>query len=355
MSGSSNPAFQHAIAAAMQALRQGNRLEARRQAGEAARLCPDREEPWLILAALASPRASLGYFHKVLEINPASERAQQGIAWANRRLQQEPRRPAQAVTASPLPAPSPAPAAIPAPAPRQAVTVPRPVPAIPRQPVLVPWFLAVAALVVLALLVWLGVAGFPSLKSVTAGGLSGSRPLDALLKPTITPTPTITLTPTPTHTPTITPTPTVTLTPTPTSTSTPTPTATIPPPSTGLTLPPDGRWVDIDLSEQALYAYEYDTLVNSFLVSTGTWQYPTVQGQFHVYVKYRYADMSGPGYYLPDVPYTMYFYDGYGLHGTYWHDNFGTPMSHGCVNLRTDNAGWLFDFLSVGSLVNIHE
>ncbi|HPA33195.1 MAG TPA: hypothetical protein PLV24_06430, partial [Anaerolineaceae bacterium] len=189
MSGSSNPAFQHAIAAAMQALRQGNRLEARRQAGEAARLCPDREEPWLILAALASPRASLGYFHKVLEINPASERAQQGIAWANRRLQQEPCKPAQAVTASPLPAPSPAPAAIPAPAPRQAVTVPRPVPAVPRQPVRVPWFLAVAALVVLALLVWLGVAGFPSLKSVTAGGLSGSRPLDALLKPTITPTP----------------------------------------------------------------------------------------------------------------------------------------------------------------------
>jgi lipoprotein-anchoring transpeptidase ErfK/SrfK len=71
-------------------------------------------------------------------------------------------------------------------------------------------------------------------------------------------------------------------------------------------------------------------------------------------VKYRYADMSGPGYYLPNVPYVMYFYRGYGIHGTYWHNNFGTPMSHGCVNFPTDDAGWLFDFASVGTVVNVH-
>jgi lipoprotein-anchoring transpeptidase ErfK/SrfK len=71
-------------------------------------------------------------------------------------------------------------------------------------------------------------------------------------------------------------------------------------------------------------------------------------------VKYRYADMTGPGYYLPDVPYVMYFYSGYGLHGTYWHSNFGTPMSHGCVNFSIDDAAWLFDFVSVGSTVNVH-
>jgi lipoprotein-anchoring transpeptidase ErfK/SrfK len=64
--------------------------------------------------------------------------------------------------------------------------------------------------------------------------------------------------------------------------------------------------------------------------------------------------MNGPGYSLEDVPFTMYFYQGYGLHGTYWHDNFGTPMSHGCVNLRTADASWLFDFVSEGTLVNIH-
>lgn len=65
--------------------------------------------------------------------------------------------------------------------------------------------------------------------------------------------------------------------------------------------------------------------------------------------------MTGPDYYLPDVPYTMYFYKGYGIHGTYWHDNFGTPMSHGCVNMRTSEAAWLFDFASVGTLVNVHD
>jgi len=54
--------------------------------------------------------------------------------------------------------------------------------------------------------------------------------------------------------------------------------------------------------------------------------------------------MSGPGYYLPNVPYVMYFYKGYSLHGTYWHNNFGTPMSHGCVNMRTEEAKWLFEW-----------
>ena len=96
----------------------------------------------------------------------------------------------------------------------------------------------------------------------------------------------------------------------------------------------DGRWIEVDLSDQMVYAYDGDTLVNSFLASTGTWMHPTVTGSFQIYVKYRYTDMSGPGYYLPDVPYTMYFYKGYGLHGTYWHNNFGTPISHGCVNLQ---------------------
>lgn len=54
--------------------------------------------------------------------------------------------------------------------------------------------------------------------------------------------------------------------------------------------------------------------------------------------------MTGYNYYLPDVPYTMYFYGGYGLHGTYWHSNFGQPMSHGCVNLKTEEAKQLFEW-----------
>jgi lipoprotein-anchoring transpeptidase ErfK/SrfK len=117
----------------------------------------------------------------------------------------------------------------------------------------------------------------------------------------------------------------------------------------------EGRWIEVDLSDQRTYAYQNNEMVRSFVVSTGTWQHPTVTGSYRIYVKYRAADMSGSDYYLPDVPYVMYFYKGYGLHGTYWHNNFGTPMSHGCVNLSTDDAAWLFDFASVGTLVQVHQ
>ena len=111
----------------------------------------------------------------------------------------------------------------------------------------------------------------------------------------------------------------------------------------------------VDISEQRVIAYEGQTPVQNFLVSTGTIWTPTVLGDYRIYVKYEAADMAGPGYYLPSVPYVMYFYEGYGLHGTYWHNNFGTPMSHGCVNLRTEDAGWLFGWASVGTLVRVVE
>jgi lipoprotein-anchoring transpeptidase ErfK/SrfK len=176
--------------------------------------------------------------------------------------------------------------------------------------------------------------------------------------PTPTYTPTITPSPTPTDTPTPTPTktatPTATRTYTPTYTLTPTDTPTYEPVDTERPIVGEGRWIDVDLTNQMTYAYEDNVIVNSFLVSTGTWQHPTVTGQYYIYVKYVYADMKGPGYYLPDVPYVMYFYDGYGLHGTYWHNNFGTPMSHGCINLSIPDSEWLFNWADVGTLVNIH-
>lgn len=118
--------------------------------------------------------------------------------------------------------------------------------------------------------------------------------------------------------------------------------------------PTSGRWIDVNLSAQTLVAYEGNTAVRSTLVSTGLPATPTPTGQFSIYVKYVSDSMSGPGYYLPDVPYVMYFYRGYSLHGTYWHSNFGRPMSHGCINLPTPEAQWLFNWASVGTLVNIH-
>jgi len=114
------------------------------------------------------------------------------------------------------------------------------------------------------------------------------------------------------------------------------------------------RWIDINLTTQTLTAYEGRKPVYAAVVSTGLPHTPTPVGQFRVWVKLRYDDMQGPGYYLPDVPHVMYFHRGYGLHGTYWHHNFGRPMSHGCVNLSNGDARWLFDWASVGTRVVTH-
>jgi LysM repeat protein len=130
--------------------------------------------------------------------------------------------------------------------------------------------------------------------------------------------------------------------------------------SSGTTTPPasttstGGKWIDVNLSAQTLTAYSGQTPVFTTRVSTGTWQHPTVVGTFSIYVKYTSAPMSGPGYYLPGVPYVMYFYRGYGIHGTYWHNNFGTPMSHGCINLPTSAAQWVFNWAPVGTKVVTH-
>ena len=114
-----------------------------------------------------------------------------------------------------------------------------------------------------------------------------------------------------------------------------------------------GKEIVVVLREQKVYAYENGTLVHSSLASTGIARYPTPVGRYKIYVKYTYALMTGPGYYLPNVPYVMYFYGGYGLHGTYWHNNFGRPMSHGCVNLPTPEARWFFEWASVGTPVTV--
>jgi lipoprotein-anchoring transpeptidase ErfK/SrfK len=121
--------------------------------------------------------------------------------------------------------------------------------------------------------------------------------------------------------------------------------------------PPVGngvRWIEVNLTEQRVYAWEGDVLMNSFLASTGTWATPTVTGTFKIWNKTRIQDMSGPGYYLPDVPFVMYFFEDYGFHGTYWHNNFGTPMSHGCVNLTIPDSEWLYNWASYGTTVKVH-
>jgi LysM repeat protein len=116
-----------------------------------------------------------------------------------------------------------------------------------------------------------------------------------------------------------------------------------------------GKRFVVDLSDQMIYAFEGDTLVRSTLVSTGTWRTPTVTGTFYIYARYASTRMRGPGYDLANVPFTQYFYKGYGLHGTYWHSNFGTPMSHGCVNMPTPEAEWAFNWATFGTPVIVQQ
>ena len=114
------------------------------------------------------------------------------------------------------------------------------------------------------------------------------------------------------------------------------------------------KWIDVNLSAQVLTAYEGDTPVLRVLISGGTADHPTALGEFSVNTKVRSQTMSGPGYNLPNVPWVMYFYRDYAIHGTYWHKNFGHPMSHGCVNVTIADAAWLYTWATIGTPVVTH-
>lgn len=340
-----------ALKNARESLRSKNIKEAIHWSKVLTEISPTNEEGWLILGACSNPQDSVRYLIKALEINPGSDRARQGMDWAVKRLRKHNQELSKATPNVQVPDQK-----------QPLITKPKPAKRKLRKSAAFLWLGAGLTSILIILFVWLM---FPTIETVFAKQPLAYRPAGAIQKYTITPTATATATSTstPTATPTSTSTSTSTPTATATATSTPTFTPTFTPEPTmvtnyGVVIPKEvdenTRWIDIDLSDQMIYAYIGDTLVNSFLVSTGTWQTPTVTGEYHVYVKYRYTDMRGPGYYLPDVPYTMYFYRGYGIHGTYWHDNFGTPMSHGCVNMRTSEAEWMYDFASVGTLVNVH-
>lgn len=124
--------------------------------------------------------------------------------------------------------------------------------------------------------------------------------------------------------------------------------------------------IEVDLTKQKLYAFIGDVKIYDFLISSGKWG-KTPTGTFHIWGKYRYIKMSGGSkalhtyYYLPNVPYVMFFeneevlaYRGFGLHGTYWHNNFGHPMSHGCVNMKTEEAGLIYNWSDIGTEIVIY-
>jgi lipoprotein-anchoring transpeptidase ErfK/SrfK len=108
------------------------------------------------------------------------------------------------------------------------------------------------------------------------------------------------------------------------------------------------KWIDVDLTEQRVVAYEGTRPVRAFIISSGLPGTPTVTGTFRIWVRTPVQTMSGGSraggdfYSLPNVQWVQYFYGDYALHGAYWHNNWGQPMSRGCINMRNEDAEWLY-------------
>jgi lipoprotein-anchoring transpeptidase ErfK/SrfK len=378
---------------AREALRHGDKASARQLGEKAALLTPELEDAWLVLAASdPDPEDALAYARKALELNPQSQRAQRAVEWATTRFEQvEALKQRTPVSPPILARPVDAVSALPKKQSSQTVAATPTAKSGGRKWLMPALLIGGACLLLCILAVYaltsplfgsftrnLGVPAIPQEELWAPVDMvkPEETPVDSnepvvQLAATATSVPTdVPPTSAPTEAPAQAPTEPPTQAPTfeetviPLPTETPgtmvmeivedTPVSEPIPSEPALSVGNGVRWIDVDLTNQMVYAYEGDVVVNSFLVSTGTWLTPTVTGKHKIYVKVRMQDMSGPGYHLRDVPYVMFFYGDYGLHGTYWHNNFGTPMSRGCVNLTIDDAAWLFNWASVGTIVNVH-
>jgi hypothetical protein len=139
------------------------------------------------------------------------------------------------------------------------------------------------------------------------------------------------------------------------------------------------KWIDVSILRQTLVAYQGLKPVYATIVSTGAdgladheESHATIRGTFLIHTKHVSTTMDGDErgaeFDLRDVPFVQYFTEGYALHAAYWHDDFGTPRSHGCVNLAPEDAAWLFGWtdpqvptgwhaaleLKHGTIVHIH-
>jgi len=117
------------------------------------------------------------------------------------------------------------------------------------------------------------------------------------------------------------------------------------PPVLGVHVSSGKKHIYVDLSTQTLYAYEGDSEIMQALISSGKWGRTPV-GNFSIWQKLPVTRMAGgqgqDAYDLPNVQWVMYFYNDFGFHTAYWHNNFGNPMSHGCVNMRLVDARKLY-------------
>ena len=131
------------------------------------------------------------------------------------------------------------------------------------------------------------------------------------------------------------------------------------------------RRLFVYLDSQRVEAVENGKVVRTFKVSTGKSKTPTVTGSFYIYDRYRHKRMRSdvakgqPGFYeVEDVPYTQFFHRDYAFHGAFWHNSFGRPASHGCINMATkdqnkrwpnvsEDAGWLYNWAALGLPVTV--
>lgn len=115
-------------------------------------------------------------------------------------------------------------------------------------------------------------------------------------------------------------------------------------------IPTQGKWISVDLNHQRAWAWEGDKLIKAFWISSGKARTPTVTGVFRIWAKVPSQTMvggsraAGDYYNLPNVQWVQYFYHDYSFHGAWWHHNFGTPMSHGCINMSNADAKWLYEW-----------
>ncbi len=119
-----------------------------------------------------------------------------------------------------------------------------------------------------------------------------------------------------------------------------------------------GKWIEIDISRQTLTLYLGNDAIASYLISSGRGATPTQIGEGRIYAKYTMQTMTGTingeYYYVPNIKWVSYFNGGEAIHGTYWHSNFGHPMSHGCINMTEEAAKVVYDFAPIGTKVIVH-
>ena len=124
------------------------------------------------------------------------------------------------------------------------------------------------------------------------------------------------------------------------------------------------KLITIDIGSQTLRAWQNGQIQHETKISSGMSLTPTVKGSFKIRTKVPMQDMRGPSpykqyyptgrYLVKNVPHVMYFYQAYAIHGAYWHNNFGRPASHGCVNVPLASAEWLFNWADQGTRVEVY-